>query len=189
MAELILASASPRRHELLKQLGRPFRVIPPIADESPPAGLSPTETAELLAVRKAKSVASTLRSGLVLGADTLVALDDAVIGKPRDSEHAIEILERLAGRTQQVITGVCLMAVETGNRRVASEVTRVRMRPMTRAEIAAYVDSGEGFGKAGAYAIQETGDRFVEQVDGSLSNVVGLPIELVGRLLKEMESA
>ena len=188
-AELILASTSPRRQKLLKQLGRPFRIIPPTADETLPYGLSPTQASEELAVRKAESVAKALRAGLVIGADTIVALGDRVIGKPTDCRHAIEILEQLCGQTQSVITGICLLDVETGRRRVASEVTQVTMRPTGRAEIEAYVDSGEGMGKAGAYAIQETGDRFVERVQGSLSNVVGLPLELLGRLLDEMESS
>ena len=189
MREVILASTSPRRQKLLKQLGRPFHIIPPAANESLPPGLPPAKAAEELATRKAESVASALRSGWVLGADTLVVLDNTIIGKPDDRAHAIETLERLCGRSQLVITGICLLDVASKKRLAASETTRVTMRPMTRSEIEAYVDSGEGMGKAGAYAIQENGDRFVEKVDGSLPNVVGLPLELLERLLKEMESS
>jgi len=184
---VILASASPRRHDLFKELGRPFRVVPPTADESIPEGLPPRRVAEELAVRKAESVAAGLRNGLVVAADTLVALGDVIIGKPRDRDHAREILRRLSRESHFVITGVCILDAATGRRRVASARTRVTMRRMTPEETDAYVDSGEGMGKAGAYAIQETGDRFVERVEGSFSNVVGLPLELLRRLLDEAD--
>ena len=186
-ARLVLASASPRRRELLKQLGRPFQVIAPDADESLPEGASPARAAEELATRKAESVAALLHEGLVLGADTLVAAGARIVGKPRDRAHAIEILEMLNRQRHFVITGICLIDVRSRRRRVASERTAVVMRSMTRAQIEAYVDSGEAMGKAGAYAIQETGDRFVELVEGSLSNVVGLPMERVRQLIDELE--
>lgn len=189
MAELILASSSPRRRELLGQLGRPFRVIPPHADESIPPGLPPEKVAEVIATRKAASAARHLTEGLVLGADTLVAAGGGIIGKPRDPEHAKRILRCLCRQPHFVITGICLLDVRSGRRRVAAERTRVTMRLMTDAEIDAYVAGGEAIGKAGAYAIQESGDRFVERVEGSRSNVVGLPMELLGRLLDEMEAA
>jgi len=185
---LLLASTSPRRRQLLVESGYALRVIPPIADESPPKGLCPAKVAEEIACRKAESVAQSVSHGLVLGADTLVALDDSIIGKPDSREHAITILNRLSGRSQLVITGLCLIDTATHRRRVASEITQVTMRPISQVEIEAYVDSGEAMGKAGAYAIQETGDRFVERIDGSFSNVVGLPLELLQRLLREMTS-
>ena len=184
---MFLASSSPRRRELLKRLGRRFRVVAPHADESVPPGAPPARAAEICAARKAESVAAQLGEGLVLGADTVVAAGEEIIGKPRDRAHAIEILERLTRGPHVVITAICLLDARTGRRRIASERTRVTMRPMTRAEIEAYVDSGEAMGKAGAYAIQETGDRFVERVEGSYSNVVGLPLELLARLLDEFE--
>jgi septum formation protein len=187
MLELFLASSSPRRLELLKCLGRPFRVVSPNADETVPPGLSAVEVAEMLAVRKAESVADRLTDGVVLGADTLVATEDGIIGKPRDRADAIAILKRLARAPHVVVTGLCLLDARTGRRRVASDQTRVTLRPMTDAEIEAYVDSGEATGKAGAYAIQETGDRFVERIEGSFSNVVGLPLELLENLLKEFD--
>ena len=133
-------------------------------------------------------MAQSVSHGLVLGADTLVALDDNIIGKPDSREHAIAILKRLSGRCQLVITGLCLIDAGTNRRCVASEITQVTMRPMSQAEIEAYVDSGEAMGKAGAYAIQETGDRFIERIDGSFSNVVGLPLTLLRRLLTEITS-
>jgi len=187
MTELILASASPQRRDLLRTLGRPFRVVPPTADEMLPAGISPRQGAEELARRKARSVATRLSQGLVLGADTLVAVGDRIIGKPRDREDAIRILEILSRTRHEVITGLCLIDVASNREIVASDSTAIVMRRMTRSEIEAYVDSREGMDKAGAYAIQETGDRFVERVEGSLSNVIGLPLELLAALLARME--
>jgi septum formation protein len=192
-AELVLASTSPRRRELLRQLGRPFRVRPHRADETLPDGLTPAQAAERLAVRKARSVANDLPRGIVLGADTLVAAatgpvgSEDLIGKPRDRAHAITILTALTARPHYVITGICCIDAASGREVAASDATRVTLRPMTRDEIEAYVDSGEAMGKAGAYAIQETGDRFVERIEGSLSNVVGLPMELLVRVLALLE--
>jgi len=191
--ELILASTSPRRRELLRKLGRPFRVVAPHADESIPPGLSPSAAAETIAARKARSVASKLSRGIVLAADTIVAApvegssELEIIGKPRDRSHAVQILRTLTRRSHQVITGICLIHAPSGREWIASETTAVAMRPMTRQEIQTYVDSGEAMGKAGAYAIQETGDRFVRSINGSVSNVVGLPLELVRKLLSEAE--
>ena len=141
----------------------------------------------MLAVRKAESVAARLTDGIVLGADTLVAAQDGIIGKPHDRADAIAILKRLARAPHVVVTGLCFLDAQTGRRRVASDQTRVTMRQMSDVEIEAYVDSGEAMGKAGAYAIQETGDRFVERVEGSYSNVVGLPLELLEKMLKEFD--
>jgi len=187
VADLILASDSPRRAALLRELGRPFRVVSPEVEESRPRGLSPQEAAQYLAVRKAESAARRLREGLVLAADTLVSVGERIVGKPRTREEAVEILHTLSRRPHVVITGVCLLDAASGRRRVAVECSRVVMRPMSREEIEAYVDTGEPMDKAGAYAVQEKGDRFVERIEGSFSNVVGLPLERVRRLLEEME--
>lgn len=180
---LVLASASPRRRELLSRLGVPFEVVTSGADESAPAGVPPDEVARLVARRKAESVART-RDDAVLGADTIVvASDGEILGKPADAADARRILRKLSGTTHRVVTGVCL-ATERGTRfETGSDSTSVTMRPLTDAEIEAYVASGESYDKAGAYAIQETGDRFVVSVDGSFTNVVGLPLELVGTML------
>lgn len=166
-------------------MGLGFEVMPADVDETEPPGMAPQAVAEALAERKAEAVARGRGAGVVLGADTIVTDGTRIYGKPRDRAHAIEILSRLSSRPHWVITGVCLIDSGTGRRRTASESTQVTMRAMTRAEIEAYVDSGEAMGKAGAYAIQETGDRFVTRVDGSLSNVVGLPVELLTRMLAE----
>jgi septum formation protein len=184
---LILASNSPRRRELLRQAGYRFEVRPPpIDDHGMAQPASPEALVESLAYMKATATiaADSLGQGLVLGADTIVALGDEVIGKPASEAEARRILARLAGAEQRVMTGLALVDAATGRRWLDHDVTRLRMRRMTPQEIDAYVASGEAMGKAGAYAIQETGDRYIEQMVGSLTNVVGLPMELLERLLK-----
>ena len=182
--QLILASASPRRRRLLAEAGYRFEVMPAnVPETAPPAGWSAAEHAEWLAIAKARDVAGRLDAGVVLGADTVVSLDNRIIGKPDNADHARAILRQLAGTRQAVITGVCTWDVEADWYLAGAECTWVTMRPMTDQEIAAYVASGEALGKAGAYAIQETGDQFVDTVEGSLTNVVGLPMERVGRML------
>jgi septum formation protein len=182
---LVLASASPRRRELLAELGVPFLVDPADVDETPRAGDAAEEVARDLARRKALAVAA--RTDLpVLAADTLVvAADGGLLGKPAGAADARAMLRRLSGTTHQVLTGVCLVAARGGAIRDALGVTGVTMRPLADAEIEAYASSGEPYGKAGGYAIQERGDRFVTRVDGSWSNVVGLPMELVRDLLRD----
>jgi septum formation protein len=186
---LILASASPRRRALLGEAGIAFEVVePPLAE--PHDGidrLPPAQQAEALAYYKARSVACLWPACRVLGADTVVALAGEVLHKPADADDARRMLRTLSRSRHAVITGVALLGPGP-RRRIASERTWVRMRPMSEAEIDAYVDSGEWQGKAGAYAIQETADRFVTEVDGSFTNVVGLPMELVCRLLAEAGS-
>ncbi len=182
---LILASSSPRRHDLLQAAGVPFRAVPPRIDE--PADLegyaSPAQLAEALAFFKARAVADRHPDTWILGADTIVALEGEILGKPRDADHARTMLHRLSRSRHAVITGVALLRPD-GRRYLTSDTTYVTMRPMTDAEIEDYIASGEWIGKAGAYAIQETADRFVTRVEGSFSNVVGLPIELVTRMLR-----
>lgn len=183
MDELVLASGSPQRRRLMARLG-PFRAVTPAVDESFDPDLSPEAVARLLARRKAEAVAGTLTAGIVVGADTVVALGREVIGKPRDRADAVRILSRLSATRQAVITAVCVIHVATGRRFEGAEVTWVTMRRMSASEIAAYVESGEADGKAGAYAIQEAGDRFVEKVEGDFDNAVGLPVRLVARLIE-----
>lgn len=177
--ELILASTSPRRSELFAARGLSFRTISPDVDEDDDSGLPPDDLAVLLARRKSRAVASRLRSGLVVGADTVVALGNDSLGKPVDAEDARRILRRLSGSTHRVVTGFSVIDAADGAERFGRRTTVVTMRTMSEAEIAAYVASGESDGKAGAYAIQETGDRFVERIDGPFDNVVGLPVEAV----------
>jgi septum formation protein len=187
-AELILASTSPRRRELLRQAGYRFKILlpGPIEDTSIRGAPSAAAYVESLAYLKAMAVIEThgIRKGLVLGADTAVELRGRLIGKPRDEEEARQILSALAGSVHRVLTGVALVDPGAGRRWIAHAATTVHMGPMSDADIRAYVASGEAMGKAGAYALQETADRFVERIEGSFTNVVGLPMELLERMLK-----
>jgi len=185
--QLILASSSPRRRELLRQAGYRFEVRPPPADErGAAAGASPGAHVESLAYMKAMAAIEVhgLAGGLVLGADTVVELGGRIIGKPADAADARRILSELSGSEHRVLTGLALVDLDGGRRRLAHDVTRVRMRRLDPEEIAAYVASGEALGKAGAYALQETGDRYVEPLVGSVTNVVGLPMELLERMIE-----
>ncbi len=180
---IILASASPRRAELLRQMGYRFDVVPPDVDERVRERADPAEEAVRLAIAKADEVAARVEPAIIIAADTVVALGQQIIGKPRNRRHAREMLRRLSGTRHHVITGLCVLDTRTG-RRVAGRVsTAVTMTPMTEAQIGEYVRSGEADGKAGAYAIQETADRYVEKVEGSFTNVVGLPIERLREIL------
>ena len=188
---LVLASASPRRAALLREAGCDFEVVPPPLTEPSlrESRTRPGELAEALAYFKARAVTALRPTAHVLGADTIVVLRGRVIGKPADARHAREILSELSGSRHQVITGVALLSPRGCRRLIAHEVTELYMRPMSEAELEAYLAGGEWQGKAGAYAIQESGDRFVSIVHGSLSNVVGLPMELLGALVRCSASA
>ncbi|HEX2443110.1 MAG TPA: Maf family protein [Vicinamibacterales bacterium] len=184
---LILASASPRRAELLRAAGLDFTVVPVAIDERPLDGETPPAYVERLAREKAQAAMRNESSSLViLAADTTVVIDGVLLGKPADAREATEMLSRLAGRTHEVMTGV---AVVPANRQIitAVDTTRVRFVEMTPDDIAWYVASGEPFGKAGAYGIQGRASRFVDRVEGSYTNVVGLPIATVWRLLRAVE--
>jgi septum formation protein len=178
---LILASASPRRAALLSERGYEFTVGAAAWDEPPPdtLGIGPARTAEVLAWLKARSVADRHPGAHVLGADTVVVLGGRIIGKPVDEPDARRILGALSGSAHQVITGVALIHADVASCRIGHGVTDLSMNEMTAADIDHYIASGEWRGKAGAYAIQETADRFVSVRRGSWSNVVGLPMELV----------
>ena len=178
---IILASASPRRRELLTKMGWPFRVVSADVDERVEG--APREKVRLLAERKARAVAQRLGEGVVLAADTLVALDGETLGKPRDAEDARRMLTRLSGRTHEVFTGVCLLNARGGDIALHVERTGVRFRPLTAEEIDAYVATTEPLDKAGAYAIQGGARAFVVQIDGSFDNVMGLPTEALTRML------
>lgn len=186
MPTIVLASASPRRRELLTQVGIPFRVVPGDIDENN-ADLSgtPEQKAERLAYMKAKDVASGLDDGLVIGADTIVVCGDEIFGKPADENDARRMLMKLGGREHQVITGIAVVDASSGKARTGHEVTRVRFAELTDREIEYYISSGEPFDKAGAYAIQGRAAIFVESLDGCYSNVVGLPLSRLYRLLKD----
>jgi septum formation protein len=182
---VILASASPRREELLRQVVDEFEVIPGHADEFQPEHLSPVEACLLNAYRKARVVAKKHPDALVIGADTEVCLSRRVFGKPKDLADAVGMLADLEGRQHQVITGVCLVCLRQHRQRLFSETTRVTFKPLSTDEITDYLGRINPLDKAGAYAVQEHGDQIVKKVEGSYSNVVGLPVE---RLRSEIKS-
>ncbi|MFO7172099.1 MAG: Maf family protein [Bacillota bacterium] len=183
---LILASQSPRRQQLLAQVGIPFQVEPSGAeDRVDVSALPPAERARTLALTKAREVARRHPEAVVLGADTVVVVDGQVLGKPRDPDHARAMLRQLAARDHLVITGVALVQAATGREVVAHETTRVWIRPLTPEQIEWYVRSGEPLDKAGAYGIQGLAAALVERIDGCYYNVVGLPLSRVIRLLEE----
>jgi septum formation protein len=181
--QLILASSSPRRKELLQTLGLPFSVLTSDVEETTKPGLSPREIVEELALRKASAVASRLTEGIVLGSDTIVVLDGEVLGKPADEADACRMLKSLQGREHTVYSGVALVDVQTGQREVSSSRTQVRIGSMTDREIAAYVATGEPMDKAGSYAIQGIGATIVEGISGDYFTVVGLPLRLTAAML------
>ncbi len=183
---LILASASPRRKRLLTAAGYACTVIEPPFDEPDTMGptVPPVQQAEALSYFKARSVATRLDSGLVIAADTLVACDGTVFGKPHDLADARRILSRLLGRSQEVITGITLLDASDGRRRIEHDITIVIMRQVPDEALEAYLATGAWRGKAGAYGIQDRGDAFVERIEGSFTNVVGLPMERVTAMLE-----
>ncbi len=185
--QLVLASSSPRRRALLDEAGLEYTLVPPTVDEPDVShhDLTACEHAEALAYYKARAVADGRPDDVILAADTICELNGEVLGKAPTPQAARAMLTKLSGSAHRVITGVAICAPD-GQRLIASDVTDITMRQMSDEEITDYVDSGEWIGKAGAYAIQETADRYVESIDGSFSNVVGLPIDLVKTLLASL---
>ena len=186
--EIILASASPRRADLLAQIGLAFRVVPSRLEEN---GTAPSDRfadheaqACALARAKAEEVAGRLARGLVIGADTIVVCQGVPYGKPRDPQEAEAVLLRLAGRTHHVVTGVAVVDGATGRVEVAAAATAVHMRPLDREEAAAYVATGEPMDKAGAYGIQGRGALLVDRIEGDYTAVVGLPLPTLAGLLR-----
>lgn len=185
MKELILASSSPRRSDLLKQLGLKFRTMVCEVDESPPQGMSPFELVQLLAVKKAMAVARLLEDGIVIGADTLVVLNGQPLGKPADGEEAVEMLKRLRGTGHEVCTGVALVDAATRKVQVEIERTCVFFRTLEEEEIRRYVATGEPLDKAGAYAVQGLAAVFIKGIEGCYTNVVGLPLAKLAEMLRQ----
>ena len=182
---LILASASPRRSELLRQLGVEFRVVPSEAPETHPDQLTAREVAQINAYRKARVVAKHFPDALVLGADTLVYVGTRLFGKPAALEEAYEMLEQLQGRTHQVVTAICLLHLRNHRQKLFAETTAVTFQPLDAVKIRRYLTQVNPLDKAGAYAIQEKGDWIVEKISGSYTNVVGLPVE---KLCEELDA-
>jgi len=179
----VLASASPRRRELLGQICRGFRILPSAIDEAPPPG-PPADVVVALALAKARAVAGGVPDAVVLGADTLVAVDGEILGKPAGAAEAVRMLRRLRDRRHEVVTGVAVVRARARRERTAVVRTQVTMRDYSDAEIEAYVRTGEPLDAAGAYAVQAGGGRLVAAVAGCYTNVVGLPLTTTRALLE-----
>jgi septum formation protein len=180
---LILASASPRRAEILRAIGWPFEALAANIDESRHPGEDPPTYVRRVARLKAETVASLSPAATVVGADTVVVVDSEILGKPRNEEDAQRMLRQLQGRGHEVLTGVAVFNGKGGPPKVEHEVTEVQFAVMSEDEINWYVSTGEPMDKAGAYAIQGFGARFVESIKGEHSNVVGLPVRLLYELI------
>ena len=184
--KLILASSSPRRAEILANAGLPFSVLSSAVDESPHPGETPEALVLRLANAKADLVtARAVGPAIVVGADTVVVLDDKILGKPRSTEEARHMLQQLSGRTHSVLTGVAMVRLPDGERRQFTESTLVHFRPVTEEEISSYLATEEPHDKAGAYAIQGQAGRYIPRIEGCYFNVVGLPLS---RVLTELQS-
>ncbi len=183
MAKIILASQSPRRKELLEKMGvRDFSILVPDAEETLVDGLSPQETVESISQQKSEAAAALVgENDIVITADTMVFLDGQKLGKPHDEEHAFRMLRALSGRQHEVCTGVTVR--RGAESETFSVTTLVSFRETTDEELRAYIASGEPMDKAGAYGVQGLGCLFVERIEGDYYNVVGLPVERLGRVL------
>ena len=188
---IILASTSPRRRKLLAEAGYKFRVVGPEVDESAfeTEDVSPCEYASKLALAKAKSVAGKFAESFVIGADTVGDFEGRIIGKPVDAEDAERITRMLFGSPHRVITAVAIVRVKDNIEIVKCDTTTVYPKKISEEQIAEHIKGRSWEGKAGAYAIQETGDEFVERLEGSLTNVMGFPMELLGGMLSSVGCA
>jgi len=184
----ILASASPRRKQLLTKAGYKFKVVTPDIDESAfsTKDVEPCDYAKQLALAKAKNVAECHPDCLVIAADTIAYFEGEIIGKPADRTDAEQITKKLFSRPHKVITGIAIVRLQDGIEINQSDTTTVYPKKLTPEQIAEHIKSGTWRDKAGAYAIQENGDEFIEKIEGSLTNVMGLPMELLERLLKRL---
>ena len=182
MSSIILASKSPRRQELMNHITSDFEVIVSEVEEILPDGILPEEAPVYLSGIKAEAVAADRPDRVVIGADTVVILDGAVLGKPRDEQDAVRMLRALSGKVHTVVTGCCI--IKDGKQVAFSEMTRVEFYSLSDREIMEYIATGEPFDKAGAYGIQGKGSVLVKRIEGDFFNVMGLP---VGRLKRELE--
>ena len=188
MQSIILASASPRRAEILNQLGLDFELIPSEVSETiPNQSAFPNDLVTKLAWRKASNVAGKIERGLVIGADTLVVLGETIFGKPSDSDEAVKMLSILNGKTHSVYTGIAMIQVPSGQTEVGYSKTKVKFKTFSLEEIRFYVATGEPLDKAGAYGIQGKGGVLVEAIEGCYFNVVGLPLSKLADMLRKFQ--
>ena len=184
MQKIILASASPRRRELLETAGVDFEILVSQADESVPDGTQPEAAAVMTAEKKARAVKALHPDGTVIGADTVVVSEGEIMGKPADRQDAVRMLSRLSGKVHTVVTGVCILGKD---KEISfAQSTKVEFYPLSDGEIEAYVDSGEPMDKAGAYGIQGGAGEFVSHIAGDYFNVIGLPMKRLSEMLEEI---
>jgi len=182
--DIVIASGSPSRRGMLRRLGFKLRMIPSSIPEKHGFTDKPEEFATSLALTKARSVAEKLRSGIVIGLDTVIVHEGEILSKPTNEDDAIEMLKRLSGSTHRILTGIAIMDIETGRQLVDYELSKVKMRKLTEEEIRQYVSTGEPIGKVGAYAIQGAGSVLVDRLDGCYYNIAGLPISKLATMMK-----
>ncbi len=184
MKKIILASASPRRKELMTTAGLEFEVCVKEVDESVPEGTDPVKAAKMTATKKALAVAESKENCVVIGADTIVVANKKILGKPKDKEDAISMLSMLSGVEHEVVTGVCI--VNNGSAESFAQVSKVKFYELTKEEIERYVETGEPMDKAGSYGIQGRGCTLVERIEGDYFNIVGLPVAEVVRKIRSL---
>lgn len=187
MVDIILASKSPRRIKFLKEIGLKFIIEPSKIDENLyiDENLAPEEIAKKIALEKAKSIAKNKKEGIIIGADTIVVLNNEILGKPVDKKDAIRMLKKLSNSTHKVITGLAIIDIK-GKTLVDSVITLVTMRKIDDKEIEDYVNSKEPLDAAGAYKIQEKGYKFIEKIEGDYENVIGLPLSKFKRMFQQV---
>lgn len=182
--KIVLASSSPRRREILEGIGLQFTIdTSGIVDETIAVGIKPDKIVENLALKKALAVTQKYQDGFVIGSDTIVVLDDIILGKPGNEEDALNMLMKLQGRTHHVYSGVAVINVSTGEQQVTHDVTEVEFRSISENEAIKYIATGEPMGKAGSYAIQGLGAVFIKSIHGDYYNVVGLPLFKLAKIL------
>lgn len=180
---MILASKSPRRKELLGFITKDFKIIPAVGEENIPDGTAPLDAVLQLSRQKAEEIYARYKGEVIVSADTIVVIDNMILGKPRDEDRAFEMLKTLSGRSHTVFTGVCVI-FEDGSRKNFAERTEVEFYPLTDDEIREYIATGEPMDKAGAYGIQEKGALLVKSISGDFYNVMGLPVSRLARVLR-----
>lgn len=186
--KLVLASASPRRKKLLKELGFQFEVIPSTIEEYVPPGTLPDDAVKTLALQKAQDISNTLKyPAIIIGADTTVVINNESLGKPRDTQEAFEMLKLLSGNTHTVITGIAIIDNSNNKSIVDSVYSEVTFKKLSDEEIVNYIKTKEPMDKAGAYAIQGIGSIFIEKIQGCYSNIVGLPVPRLNEILKQFD--
>ncbi|MBW3015258.1 Maf family protein [Candidatus Woesearchaeota archaeon] len=186
MKQIILASTSPRRHELARTMGLDFKIEPSGYEEDMTLKLPPKELVMMLAHGKAADVAKNHRTGIVIGVDTIVVFKNKILGKPKNKKHAFKMLKSFSGKSQEVYSGVCLIDCKKGTTISDYEVTKVKFRKLTDYEIKKYIATGEPLDKAGAYGIQDLSSIFMERIEGCYFNVVGFPIYNIYKNLRKI---